>query len=253
MSVSVSVSDELVLVAAGPVVRGGRDGAVVLAGRSVACQLIWIMGARMVKLAIDALLFGTVTVDVLLLVPSQLIVGRVVDTITWIQVWPLKLPQAYPLEPVSTMVPRRWLNIYLGQHPTAVSSAPSRNCMFQPALPSRPPTAEQAVTYPDGHSIPGEYIPHPGADLDGAPLDVGGQHVVASFPSPFEHVCPRLAMFRADFPKPRNPVLSTPIAAVHSGGGIKVVVSAPRIVGAWFTRMFDIVMTGVSHFQKKWY
>lgn len=51
-------------------------------------------------------------------------------------------------------------------------------------------------------------------------------------------------MFRADFPKPRprNPSSRAPIAAVHAGGGIKVVVRAPRIVGAWFTRMFDIVM-----------
>jgi len=130
---------------------------------------------------------------------------------------------------------------YLGQQPTAVSPAVNRNCNGHPDVP--PAVAEHAVAYPAGHSIPGEYTPQPrsGDGAGGAPLDVGGQQVVASAGCPALHVWPRKAKLPAESPpkrppNPRRPPFDTwPTATVHDGGGVKTVVRGPRMVGAWPT------------------
>lgn len=55
--------------------------------------------------------------------------------------------------------------------------------------------------------------------------------MVASEGPPREHDCPSQATSFGPLPMPRNP-RSAPTATVHSGGGVKVVVNGPRLMGA---------------------
>jgi len=134
---------------------------------------------------------------------------------------------------------------HLGQHPTAVSPAVSWNCSGHPVVP--PAVAEHAVAYPAGHSIPGEYTPHPPklAGGAGAPVDVAGQQVAASAGRPALQLWPRKAKLPA--PSPKTPPSSWPTATVHAGGGVKMVVRGPKIVGTWPTRaVADMPQSGVN-------
>lgn len=71
---------------------------------------------------------------------------------------------------------------YVGQQPIAVSDVLGRKKNSKSPV-FFAPSYEQAVEYPLGHISPGEYIPHArrGCDGVGAPEDLSGQHVVASW------------------------------------------------------------------------
>jgi hypothetical protein len=67
-------------------------------GWSLLCQLIWIIGAYMLKAVIFASSSGTVWKPKSpLLLPSHVTVGIVVEVATMMHVWPLMLPQPKPL------------------------------------------------------------------------------------------------------------------------------------------------------------
>lgn len=134
------------------------------------------MGANRLNAVTDAAGSTVLNASAPNLFPSHVTVGTTVDVASIVHVWPLILAQPNPLHTSQPLFHQLATDhqTYLGQHPTAVSLSPKLNCIGHPVLP--PAVAEQAVAYPAGHSMPGEYTP----PLAGAPVVIGGQHAVSS-------------------------------------------------------------------------
>jgi hypothetical protein len=99
----VEVGDEVVVgVDVALVVVKVEEGDEEDCGRSLLCQLIWIIGAKRLKAVMAALASGIVWVAKSpILLTSQVAVCTVVDVATMVQVWPLMLAQPNPLSEVS--------------------------------------------------------------------------------------------------------------------------------------------------------